>query len=317
MAGRSGWGEGHERREKRWRALDRFEARDRPSRSTLVALLLASATLISLDHAGSVLDPARRVVGEAIGPAEEFTAEVVEPFAAIPRYFRTKSSLEDQVADLRAENSQLQQKVATSDLDRNRLQEYDELSKVASATRHTLVPAHVIGHGPAQSFSRTVTIDAGTAAGIHADLTVLNNDGLVGRVISATRNTATVLLLLDRDSVVGGRLGSSLELGFLQGRGELGGEAPLDLKLLDASVLANEGDNVVTFGSEDGAPYVAGIPIGTVAAVFSSPRETARRVEINPFVDFTSLDLVGVVVPDGTRSDRALIGTDSSKKDPR
>ena len=47
-----------------------------------------------------------------------------------------------------------------------------------------LVPARVVAMGPAQSFSRTVTIDAGTSSGIHPDMTVINNDGLVGRVLA-------------------------------------------------------------------------------------------------------------------------------------
>lgn len=294
-------------REKRWRGLDRLEPVDRSTRSTVVALVLACATLITLDHVGGALDPARRMVGELVGPAEQAADGVVAPFEAVPRWFRTRSSLEDRVAELEAENAQLSQQVATTALDRNRLAEYDGLAATASTVRHTLVPAHVIGHGPAQAFSQTITIDAGTSSGVHADLTVLNNDGLVGRVIAATRTTATVLLLLDRDSVVGGRLGSSMEVGFLQGRGELSGDATLDLKLLDGAFVANEGDTAVTFGSEDGAPYIAGVPIGKVTAVYSSPRETSRRVEIRPFVDFTALDLVGVAVPSGTRSDRGLV----------
>lgn len=294
-------------REKRWRGLDRLEPADRTARSTLVALVLTCATLITLDHASGALDPARRLAGEVIGPAEAFADDVMSPFTAVPRWFSTKGSLEDRVAELEADNAQLRQQVATTAHDRNRLAEYDELSAAATTVQHRLVPARVIGWGPAQSFSQTVTIDAGTSSGIHADLTVLNNDGLVGRVVAATRSTATVLLLVDRDSVVGGRLGASMEIGFLQGRGELGSDATLDLKLIDGAFIANEGDTALTFGSEDGAPYVAGVPIGKVTAVFSSPRETARRVEIAPFVDFTALDLVGVAVPDGTKSDRAVI----------
>ena len=307
MAAPEKWGDGPERREKRWRALDRFDARDRPSRSTFVALVLASITLITLDHAGGILDPARDVIGEALGPAEQFTDEIVQPFASVPRYFRTKGSLQDKVTALEDENSQLRQQLATAGYDRNRLRDYDKLSKSAVAANHDIVAAHVIGHGAAQAFSQTITIDAGTADGVHADLTVVSDDGLVGRVVSATRKTATVLLLLDRDSVVGGRLGSSMEIGFLEGRGQFGGDSTLDMKLADAAAVANEGDSVVTFGSEGGAPYIAGVPIGTVRAVFSSPRETSRRVEITPFVDFTSLDLVGVVVPKGSTDDRALV----------
>lgn len=298
--------EGRVRREKRWRGSG-LESR-RPSRSVLVALLLASATLLALDNvSSSPLDPARRAVGEVFGPAQDLTAEVVDPFAAIPRWFHSKSSLEDRIAELESDNSRLRAAEATMRLDRNRLAEYDLLSKSSYATGYDLVPAHVIAQGQAQSFSNTVTIDAGTSSGVHADMAVVTGDGLVGRVVRATSHTATVLLILDVDSVVGGRLGSNLELGFLRGRGDVGDDGTLELNLTDASIVANEGDTVVTFGSKGGAPYVEGIPVGTVTALFASPRETARRAEIRPFVDFSSLDLVGVLVPDGTTTDRELL----------
>lgn len=298
------------RREKRWKGMDRPGGGDRPSRSVVVALLLACATLITLDHQGgddSPLEPVRQAVGEALTPVEEATAGIVGPFTAVPDYFRSKKDLKADLASLEAENATLRREVQTSDFDRNRLREMDELTRSASDTGYTLVPAHVIGLGAAQSFSHTVTIDAGTDAGVHADMTVLNNDGLVGRVIRATRTSATVLLVLDADSVVGGRLGSSMEVGFLQGRGRISDKGRLDLALVDGTVVANEGDTVVTWGSEHGAPYVAGIPIGKVTAVFSSPRETSRKAVIEPYVDFTALDLVGVVVKAGTSSDRTLV----------
>jgi rod shape-determining protein MreC len=292
--------------------LDKYEDRDgrRPARSTLIVLLLACATLITLDYRGgsdSPLEPARHAVGEALGPVESVTATAVRPFAAIPDWIHSQRSLRDDITDLQAENSELRQQVETADLDRNRLNAYDALARTASDTGYSLVPAHVIAMGSGQSFSRTVTIDAGTRAGVTADMTVLDNDGLVGRVIRATSTTATILLILDADSVVGGRIGSSMEVGFLRGRGLLGQDGNLDLDLVDDSVIPAKDDVVVTWGSDGGAPYVAGIPIGRVTAVFSSPRETSQRAIIAPYVDFSSLDLVGVVVPAGTDSDRTLV----------
>ena len=136
--------------------------------------------------------------------------------------------------------------------------------------------------GSAQSFSDTVTIDAGSAAGIHPDMTVLNNDGLVGRVLRVTRTTATVLLIVDTDSVVGGRVGESMEVGFLHGRGELGGDGRLDLELVDESEVPARHDTVVTWGSQDGAPYVSGVPVGRVTSVYSSLRESTQRAVIDP-----------------------------------
>ena len=291
--------EGYEKRGSRGRA-----------RSTLIVLVLACATIITLDYRGgsdSPLEPARNAVGEALGPVEVATADAVRPLLAIPDLIQSKDSLRKEILTLEAENSELRQQVVTSDLDRNRLAEYDGLAHAAADTGHSLVPAHVIAVGSSQSFSRTVTIDAGTRAGVTADMTVLNNDGLVGRVIRATRTTATILLILDADSVVGGRIGSSMEVGFLRGRGKLGQDANLDLDLVDDSVIPATDDVVVTWGSEGGAPYVAGVPIGRVMSVVSRPREQSQRAVIAPYVDFGALDLVGVVVPAGTDSDRSLV----------
>ena len=289
----------------------------RPSRTGLALLLLACFTLITLDaRAGddSPVDPLRSAVGEVLGPAERVTAAVVRPITAVPRFFTTTGSLRSDVARLEAENARLRGRLATSDVDRNRVAELDGLLATSRRSGLALVPARVVAMGPAQSFSRTVTIDAGTSAGVQPDQTVLNNDGLVGRVIRADRTTATVLLVVDQESVVGGRLGSSLEVGFLRGRGPVGDRSRLDLDLVDSSVTPVRGDVLVTWGSRNGAPYVGGVPVGVVESVFSSPRQLSRQAVIRPFVDFSSLDLVGVVVDKGTRSDRAVIKAGSAER---
>ena len=69
----------------------------------------------------------------------------------------------------------------------------------------------------------------------------------------------------------------------------------------EATTLAQEAD-----------VRVAGVPIGRVAEVYSSLRDSSQRAVIEPFVDFAALDLVGVVVPSGSESDRAVIEADGS-----
>lgn len=303
-------------RERRWRSLidlDEPGRQGRPSRALLVALVLASASLITLDHRGgpdSPVEPAREAVGEVFGPIESGAAAAIRPVTAIPDWFRSHDSLRAELSALEAENAELRAEVATSGYDRNRLEEYDGLTTAAQRLGYALVPAHVIAVGPSQSFSRTVTIDAGSAAGLRPDQTVVNNEGLVGRVLRVSRSTATVLLIVDAGSVVGGRVGESMEMGFLRGRGTVGEAGELDLELVDRSAVPARHDVVVTWGSRGGAPYVAGVPVGRVTQVFSSVRETSQRAVIEPFVDFAALDLVGVVVPAGTHSDRAVIEAD-------
>ncbi|QCW49984.1 rod shape-determining protein MreC [Nocardioides dongxiaopingii] len=287
--------------------------RGTPPRSLVLALVLACASLMVLDQSGSVLDPARRAVGEVVGPAQSFTAGAVRPFVELPGWFEDKDQMRGELASLEAENDQLRSQVRTTDLDRNRLAEFEGLTAAATDLGTALVPARVIGIGASQSFSATVTIDAGSSSGITPDLTVLNNDGLVGRVLRVTSTTATVLLVVDPDSAVGARVAADMELGFLTGRGELGDDARLDLELVDQTVVPRERDVVVTWGSRNGdSPYLAGVPVGEVVSVYNSVRETSQRAVIDPFVDFAALDLVGVAVPSGTRSDRAVVEADGS-----
>jgi rod shape-determining protein MreC len=284
--------------------------RRRTSRSLLAVLVLASLTAITVDYQGgdeSPLQPTRDALGNLLSPVQEATAVVARPLQEVPGFFESNKALRDDLTKLQAENANLRSQLATTSELRYRAAELDGLLQGSKSADLALVPARVVTMGPGQSFSRTVTIDAGTSSGVYPDMTVLNNDGLVGRVIRATRGSATVLLLVDQESVVGARLGSNAEVGFLRGRGTLDGDGRLDLDLVDNVETPGKDDVVVTFGSRNGSPYVPGIPIGTVEAVFSSPREQAKHAVIDPFVDFSSLDLVGVVVNADTKGDRPVI----------
>lgn len=283
---------------------------DQRARRVFALLVLACLTLITLDaKSGShtPLDPVRSAVGNVIGPAESATATAVQPFADLTDVFRSNQRLREDIARLEAQNSTLRGQVSTAPVDQQRLAELDGLTRTVRDTGYALVAARVVAMGPMQSFSRTVTIDAGTSSGVHADMTVLNSDGLVGRVVRATRSSATVLLVVDTDSVVGGRLGTNLEIGFLRGRGSADDTGRLALDLVDNSVVPSKDDVVVTWGSQNGVPYVAGIPIGRVESVVSTPRQSSRQAVIEPFVDFTALDVVGVVVPRDTQGDRQVL----------
>lgn len=305
---------GNDGRERRWTGLDRLESRSRAPRSLLVALVLASITLITLDVSGggsSPLEPARRAVGEAFGPAETAAAAAVRPFTSVPTWFRSKDDLAEQVRELEASNSELRGQIELAGVQRNRLEQYDGLTAAAEDLGSALVPARVVALGPRQSQSFTVTIDAGSAAGIGPDMTVVNNDGLVGRVLRVSRSTATVLLIIDPDSTVGGRVGSSMEIGFVTGSGSLRQAAGLDLRLVDDASVPARDDTVVTWGSSTG-PYAPGVPIGRITEVYSSLREASQRAVVEPYVDFSSLDVVGVMVPSGAASDRAVIEADGS-----
>lgn len=281
-----------------------------PSRSLLVALVLACVALMVVDKAGGEDSPvaaARRAVGEVLGPVQSGVAAAVAPLAGLPDALRTNEGLRADLAAAESENDRLRAEMMTNGYDQQRIQEMRGLCRLAGSLGYALRPARVISLEPAQSFSDTVLLDAGSDAGLHPDMTVLNDDGLVGRITDVTSTTATVLLVTDPASTVGGRIGDNMEIGFVHGSRSDDG---LDLQLADRQVLPEKDQAVLTWGSEGGAPYVAGVPIGTVSRVYESVRDTSYRAVIEPAVDFTTLDQVGVVVPSGTSE--AVIEADGS-----
>jgi rod shape-determining protein MreC len=288
--------------------LDDRERRDRRARTVLIVLLLASFIVITLDARrpdDSPVEPLRVVAGAVFGPLENGAATMMSPVTRVTDYFGDVERLHATNNELRQENELLRSRLRTAGFARQHQGELDQLLTLGRQRDDQVVPAQVTAMGGGQTFSRTVTIDAGRSDGVRPDMTVLNPQGLVGRVIEASGTSATVLLAIDPDSVVGGRLGSSMELGFIRGEGDIGEQGRLRMELVDRITNPKVGDSIVTWGSRNGAPYVAGVPIGSVEKVITSPRELSKTVVVRPYVDFSSLDVVGVVVDSHRPGDRA------------
>lgn len=278
-------------------------------RLSIAALAIVAAVVVLLvDSTGgahSPLSPVRNAIGTIAGPFENAAHAVASPFADLGGYLRSNSSLRGEVNKLEQENAQLQGRIALTQLQQSRIAEVDALTGLAKSTGYTLLTANVIAVGPAQTFAQTITLDAGTSAGVHTDMTVVDAGGLVGRIVSTTPNTATVLLITDPTSVVGGRLGTNLQLGNVNGQGSA--TDGLKFTFSNSTTAVTAGATVTTWGSPNGIPYVAGIPIGTVTAASSNTSTLSVTATLKPFAHFGSLDIVGVVVPSTLSTARPLI----------
>jgi len=276
------------------------------SRAGLGLLVLACVTIITLDARHDVqaspVDPLRAAVAAVLGPAEDAAAAALRPVTNLPDHFGDVSELRDENRQLQTTNAELISQLRVAGANDSRDGALAGIARLADTSGYGIVAAQVVGMGPAQSFSRTVAIDVGTDDGVVPDLTVINADGLVGRVVNATSTTSTVLLVIDGKSTTGGRLGDSMELGFLDGDGSLSGDGSLEFSLVDHTVSPEKGDSVVSWGSRNGAPYIAGVPIGEVTSVRSSPAELTETATVDPYVDFSSLDVVAVVTAVDGRS---------------
>lgn len=230
-------------------------------------------------------------------------ASAVDPVGNAIAAVRDSGERHDRIAQLEKDNAALKAKLGSDDRNSSRLTQLDKMLKTAGAGQYGIKGAEVIAIGAAQGFSWTVTIDVGSNDGITRDMTVLNGDGLVGRVTTVGSNTATVLLANDPDFTVGTRMESTDELGFASGQGD----QPFRVELLNGKAKIKNGDRLVTFGSQADKPFVPGVPVGVVSRVDPSGGDLTRTIYVKPYVSFTKLDIVGVVVQTPSKDPRDAV----------
>lgn len=268
----------------------------RRARVLLAVLVLVSLVLITIDfrtpQGEGPLDRAREFVTTAFGPVQDGLGSLVRP---IGNAFTDVGDL----FSLRAENEQLRERIERLE---NRTESIAEIERENAELRELLgmqqrhdfdvVVARTVAFGPS-NFEWTITIDAGADQGVERDMVVVNGDGLVGRVIQVTPSASRVLLAIDPNFSAAVRVTRTGAVGTLDGRG--GGLMRLETLNPEADLV--RGDEVVTAAYSNGV-FPPGIPIGTIDSIGETTSVLTRDVGVRPFVDFSRLNHVMVVIHD-------------------
>ena len=266
-------------------------APSRGQRRAVILLLLLSVVLITLDHRGEAFQGVRSAAHTVVDPAQAGVTTLVAP---VGRFFGGLGDLGDsgqKIDALQKENAELRRQLRESELSSTRSEELRKLELLSGQGGFTVLPAVVTGLGPSIGFEWTITVDAGRRDGLQPDQTVIDSDGLVGRVKQVSESSAVVVLAVDPGSAVGVRVAGGNALGVAAGNG-LG---PLTYTPLDPTTRVQVGDRLLT-GPYGGSTYVAGLPVGQVTRVSGDPGAPAREATVTPYVSFASLDLVGIVL---------------------
>ena len=178
------------------------------------------------------------------------------------------------LAEARAENERLR-----------RLVHYDEASPGPK------VVARVLGINPDPN-RLTLRIDRGEGDGVRRGQAVVTADGVVGQVLRATASAAEVLVVLDSNSRLGGRIQRTRARVGISGAGD---DQPLKLEYLLRTEDLEEGDLVVTSGT-DGV-YPPGLVVGRVTSVQRQTSGMFLNAGVLPAVNFTKAEEVVVLAP--------------------
>lgn len=192
------------------------------------------------------------------------------------------------VESLQKENSILKRELIKSQevyLEYQRLQDLLGLKK---SLPYKSVAARLIGRA-ADNWSSVVFIDKGSNSGIKRGLVVVNNLGLVGRVIDVQPITSTVMLLSDPHFSVSALVQRSRQEGLVCGA--LGDNLLMRYLPLDADIKVD--DIVITSGLSENFPK--GLIIGKVLEVNTELSGLSRYATIKPAVKLGNLEEVLVI----------------------
>jgi rod shape-determining protein MreC len=270
----------------------------RRTRLVLGVLLVAALALITVDYKDANAGPLRALNhfgGDVFGPIENIAGDVTRPVAQVIDGVTGAPSAGAKISQLEAQNALLRSELSQAQLSKADYRQLERLLQLAGKGGYRVVAANVVA--ASTGYGSTVTLDAGSMDGIKPNQTVLNGDGLVGRVVSVTSSTCTVLLATDASSVVGVRMADGGVIGEVTGMGKgLSGPSTLKLTLWQANANPSLGEPVLTIASVHDSPYVPGVPVGTIVRLEGSPNSLTTLALIRPYVDFSSLGVVGIVV---------------------
>jgi rod shape-determining protein MreC len=266
----------------------------RRTRLVLGVLLIVAVALITMDFRDGGTSPVRNVGADIFGPVERVTHDVTNPVASLFDSITGGPSAQSTIASLQRENAELRAQLSEAQLSKAAKQQLAQLLQL-DAGGYRIVAANVIAAGG--EYTDTVTLDVGRNDGIQPDETVLNGSGFVGRITQVTGNTSTVLLADDASSTIGVQMAGSGEIGKVVGTGQSSsGPDRLQLTLFDANAVPQPGQEVVTYASVNDRPQVPDVPVGTVVSVTNSAGSLTPTALVRPFVNFTTLGVVAIVV---------------------
>jgi rod shape-determining protein MreC len=259
-------------------------------------LFLITLDLRGVNLAGNI----RSGIATAFSPLESIASKVFSPIGNFTSDLKNFNQSKKKIEQLTKEVDLLKSEQILDEDTVGQLSQLRNVLDLAGRGGYKVVAAKVINRGSSATFKQTITIDAGKNSGVGINMTVISDSGLVGVVKSVTSNSAIVLLMSDPTFKIGVRIAGTQSIGVVSGQG---GSTYL-LQLLDATGEIKKGDVLVARGSQDGKPFVPGVPVGTVTTVQSNASSITQNADV---IGVSNLERIGVVA----------VVTSSPKNDPR
>ena len=234
------------------------------------------------------MDVLQRSVTETVSPPIRLFGRL---FSVLEQFFKDYLWLKN----LRVENESLKREIVEL---QSRVTSYQEayvenqrlrrLMDFKTSTKVETIPAQVIVHDLTGWF-QTLMVDKGFRDEIAPDMPVVNDEGVIGRVLDVSDRYSRVLLITDQGSDVDAIDQRNRVRGILCGKDANG----CVLKYIRSNLDIKEGDLVITSG-KDGI-YPKGLRLGVVHAVYKNPVDLFQKIDVKPLVRLSALEEVLII----------------------
>ncbi len=237
---------------------------------------LLAILIMVLDARFGYAEPLRQALSVVIYPLQRVALAPIEAADAVVDYFRTRSSLE-------RENAQLHERALKEAKDLLSLQtlagENDHLralldARGRSSRKATMAEILYAGRDP---FSRKVIVDKGSRGGIRAGQAVMDEIGVVGQVTRVYPLVSEVTLVTDKDQAIPVRVVRNGLRAVVFGAGD--GQT-LELRFMASNADIQNGDVLVTSGLD--GTYPEGLPVATVTRIERDASYIFAKISCTP-----------------------------------
>lgn len=263
----------------------------------LVVIIGLFITIYATSDESASTTKSETFISQILSPIRVGFNVVAEKISTIPDYFAS-------LTDLQTENDTLTNQIAQLEMTINsmielsneneRLSDLLDMESTLDGEWDTSV-SEVIGRSTNYWYN-TITITGGTDKGYEEDMTVINGQGLVGRIDSVSATTSEVILITDYQGAVGAMLQDTRTVGIVEASTEEDGS----LQMIHLSYEAEVDVNQIVITSGLGGIYPKGLLIGYITEVSLDPGGLLQTAVVQPFVDFDRLEEVFVLIPKGS-----------------
>ncbi len=274
--------------------------------AVLLALSLTLVTLSSREAGTGPLSSVRSVFTVITTPFEYAGMLMTRPFLGLANIVHNLTADTATLSELEEENEALRLRIAELEESEILVNSLQDLLDLQSTYDLESTAATVIS-GSTDSWTATLTIAKGSAAGLEVGMPVCSGSGVIGQIIECGTSSSVVRLLTDEDSAIPAVVQSSRALGTLTGSAD--GSLSMEMVTTDNDVEV--GDIIVTSGL--GGIYPKGLPLGTVTNVEYPEGAVYYEISVEPIVNIDALEEVLVItsITDSQQATESEYSSDS------